>query len=104
MGLTVHPSIQDWLDVPEPVDGCCVILDVELGDLDCPTRLKRFATLCASPHVLVTARRGDVPLAVLAMKHGAAEVLQKSLRMDEFLERINLLLLHGNAGDGGTAH
>lgn len=104
MGLTVHPLVRDWLDAPEPVDGCCVILDVELGDLDCPERLKRFAALCASPHVLVTARRGDVPMAVLAMKHGAAEVLQKSLRMDELLERVNLLSLHRNASDSKTAH
>jgi two-component system response regulator FixJ len=82
------PSLETWIEAAEPEPQGCLVLDAGGGELVEPERLARFGTACTRIPVLVLTDRGDVPTAVRAMKHGAADVLQTSLREANVLERI----------------
>jgi FixJ family two-component response regulator len=73
------PSVEAWLESAEPEVEGCLVLDAG-AELVEPERLARYASLCARIPVLVLIDRGDVPTAVRAIKHGAAEVLEKPCR------------------------
>ncbi|MEZ5463025.1 response regulator [Dokdonella sp.] len=92
--VDVLPSIQAWLQAPGPVVHGCVVLDAGLADVDGRVRLDRLAANCRSRAVLAITERGDVPMVVLAIRHGAAEILQKPLREQEFLDRVRWILFH----------
>jgi FixJ family two-component response regulator len=70
------PSVEAWLATAEPEAEGCLVLDAG-AELVEPERLARFAAACARIPVLVLIDHGDVPTGVRAIKHGAAEVLQK---------------------------
>jgi two-component system CheB/CheR fusion protein len=82
------PSMEAWLEAAEPEPQGCLVLDAGGGELVEPDRLASFATVCTRIPALVLTDRGDVPTAVGAMKHGAADVLQKPLWEANVLERI----------------
>ena len=63
-------------------------MDGRVRDLTGPEGLERFASVCARRPVLLLIDRGDVPVAVRAIKQGAVEVLEKPLRGDDLLERV----------------
>ena len=89
-GLTaeIFPSLEVWLDAVQPERGGCLVLDTRVRDLTGPERLARFASVCARRPVLLLIDRGDVPVAVRAIKEGAVDVLEKPLREDDLLERV----------------
>jgi FixJ family two-component response regulator len=89
-GLTaeIFASLEVWLDAVQPEREGCLLLDARARDLTGPERLARFASVCARRPVLVLIDRGDVPVAVRAIKDGAVDVLEKPLREDDLLERI----------------
>lgn len=55
----------------------CLVLDVYQGDLSDPQQQAGLATACASMPGLLIVDRGDVPMAVQAVKAGAMEIVQK---------------------------
>lgn len=64
----------------------CLILDIRMpgmSGLECQTKLAQLA--CPLPIIFVTGH-GDVPMAVDAMKKGAAEFIQKPFREQELLD------------------
>ena len=70
-------SARSFLDRPTSATPCCVILDVNLPDLnglDLQERILRDRT--GMPIIFLTGY-GDVPMSVRAMKAGAAEFLTK---------------------------
>jgi FixJ family two-component response regulator len=89
-GLTpeIFPSLEVWLDAVQPERRGCLVLDARARDLTGPERLERFASVCARRPVLLLIDRGDVPVAVRAIKEGAVDVLEKPLRGDDLLERV----------------
>jgi len=66
----------------------CVVLDLSMPGL---SGLELLSQLNA-PHypapVLIVSGKGDIALAVRAMKAGAADFIEKPIRRDEFLARI----------------
>lgn len=87
------PSLQAWLDAAGPEPQGWLVLDAGAGDLVEPGGLARFASVCARIAVLVLTERGDVPMAVRAIKHGAVDVLQKPFRHSDLLERIKRVVV-----------
>jgi PAS domain S-box-containing protein len=66
----------------------CVILDVELPDLDVLALQERMARDCASMPIIFITSHGDVPTSVRAMKAGAFEFFTKPLSEDALLTAI----------------
>ena len=89
-GLTAEtfPSLEVWLEADQSERRGCLVLDTRARDLTGPERLERFASVCARRPVLLLIDRGDVPIAVSAVKHGAVDVLEKPLREADLLERV----------------
>lgn len=81
-------SLDLWFEATEPETEGCLVLDAGVGALLEPDQLGRFTSICARIPVLVLTERGDVPTAVLAIRHGAVDVLQKPIGDSHLLERI----------------
>jgi two-component system, LuxR family, response regulator FixJ len=82
------PSFAKWLEAVQPEQGSCLVLDAEARDFTGPERLARFASVCARVPVLLLIDRGDVPIAVRAIRDGAVDVLEKPYRNEKLIERI----------------
>ena len=67
----------------------CVVLDVELPDVDGLALQARMAADCASLPIIFTTSHGDVPTSVRAMKAGAFEYFTKPLSEDALLAAIS---------------
>lgn len=94
-GLEVESanSLKLWLESDaQPVPACCVLLDVAEGDLVASDQIAMFAGVCSTHRVLVLVSSADVATAVQAIRHGAAEVIQKPFEHCSILERIKQLV------------
>lgn len=88
-----------WLGGIPPARRGIVVLDAGSFGLDHPQRAAWFAAECARRPVLLLIDRGDVPMAVLAMKCGSA-VVEKPCRGAALLEAIQA----ANAAWPGAAY
>jgi FixJ family two-component response regulator len=66
----------------------CVVLDVRLPDMDGLEVQQRLREAGLDVPVIIITGYGDVPLAVSAMKAGAADFLEKPYRPQDILERV----------------
>lgn len=82
-------SFDAWLAAVPPAREGCLVLDGRPREFAEPERHARFASVCAGRPVLLLVDRGDVPVAIGAIKSGAAEVLEKPLRHDSVLDGID---------------
>ena len=97
-------SAQAFLDQPRPSVPSCLLLDVNLPDLnglDLQSRIAGERT--AMPIIFITGF-GDVPLTVRAMKAGAVEVLTKPYDDDVLLRAIGNALQRSRAALTHDAH
>ena len=92
------PSFERWLEAGRPDQGGCLVLDAEATDFNGSEWLARFASVCARMPVLLLIDRGDVPIAVRAIRDGAADVLEKPYRHENLLDRIKRVAA-GQAAD-----
>src|SRR6478672_203645 len=90
--VTLFESAQHFLDVLPSVDFGCVISDVRMPGIDGIELLKRLKTSRSSLPVLIMTGHGDVPLAVEAMKLGAADFLEKPFEDDRLIGMIDAAL------------
>lgn len=94
VGLPVetYPSGQAFLDTYTDDYAGCLVLDIRMpgmNGLELQTALlQRQSNL---PIIFITAH-GDIPMAVDAMKHGAADFLTKPFRDQDLLDRIDKVL------------
>jgi two-component system response regulator FixJ len=76
----------------------CILLDIRMpliSGIECQYKLEQMG--CSMPIIFVTGH-GDVPTAVEAMKHGAAEFIQKPFREQVLIDAIQKAL-QGNLKD-----
>jgi two-component system response regulator FixJ len=76
----------------------CILLDIRMpfiSGIECQYKLEQMG--CRMPIIFVTGH-GDVPTAVEAMKHGAAEFIQKPFREQVLIDAIQKAL-QGNLKD-----
>jgi len=81
-------SLERWFEAIQPEREGCIVLDASSCDFIGSGRLGRFASLCARRPVLLLIDRGDMPVAVCALKDGARDVLEKPYRDRNLIERI----------------
>jgi two-component system response regulator FixJ len=72
-----YPSATTFLDALPDVHASCVITDVRMPEMSGIDLLRRLKELKIDVPVIVITGHGDVPLAVVAMKVGASDFLEK---------------------------
>ena len=77
--------------------GGCVITDIRMPGINGIELLKRLRTEPNPPSIIVITGHGDVPLAVEAMKQGAADFLEKPFDDEAMLAAIRAALARRNA-------
>ena len=96
-------SAQEFLAYPRPVVPSCLILDVNLPDLNGLDLQKRVAAERADMPIIFITGYGDVPMTVKAMKAGAVEFLTKPFGDDVLLSAIQHALERSEAALGREA-
>lgn len=99
VGLAVrtYPSAADFLDAPREHGVACLVLDVRMPGMT-GTELQQALARAGDdiPIIFITAH-GDIPMAVRAMKEGAAEFLPKPFRDEDLLGAIDTALARARA-------
>jgi len=88
----VYASALEFLDAFDPDKHACVVTDIRmpgLSGLELQQRLLEAHT--EIPLIFITGH-GDVPMAVNAMKRGAADFIQKPFRDQDLIDRIHKAL------------
>ena len=67
----------DFLEGYQPTPNSCLLIDVRMPGMDGLELLTRLATRVSSPPVIMMTGHGDVPMAVMAMKLGAVDFIEK---------------------------
>ena len=92
----VHPSATDFLEAVNPVEWGCVITDVRMPDM---SGIELLAAMkernIALPAIVITAY-AEIPVAVQAMKMGAADYIEKPFHVDIVLKAVSHALLSRN--------
>lgn len=86
------PSAQAFLDVYNEHRAGCLVLDIRMpgmSGLELQDKLKQMGSIL--PIIFITGH-GDVPMAVKAIKAGAADFVQKPFRDQELIDRIREVL------------
>jgi two-component system response regulator FixJ len=77
VAVRTYDSAATFLDKLAEISGGCVITDVRMPGMSGIELLKRLRELNVALPVIVITGHGDVPLAVEAMKSGAADFIEK---------------------------
>ena len=89
-------SAQEFLSFPGVSCSSCLVLDLDLPDVDGLELQKRVAGRRDMPIIFISGH-GDVPTTVRAMKGGAMEFLTKPLSSDMLLDAIHQALERSSA-------
>ena len=84
----IFESAQRFLARPKPLAPSCLILDVNLPDLNGLDLQERIRADRADMPIIFLTGYGDVPMSVKAMKAGAAEFLTKPFQDNVLLEAV----------------
>lgn len=86
--LETFASAQEFLCRPRVLAPSCLVLDVDLPDLNGLDVQKRVAVDRSDMPIIFISGHGDIPMTVQAMKAGAAEFLTKPFHDDALLGAI----------------
>lgn len=94
-GYRIHPLIggQDLLETLEYLEPDCILLDVRMPGMDGLSTLARIPPERRHIPVIFFTSHGDVPLAVEAMKNGAADFIEKPSTFETIVAKIEAALL-----------
>ena len=81
-------SAREFLSFPRVIEPGCLVLDVHLPDLNGLELQEKIAVERMDLPVILITGRGDIPMAVRAMKAGAVEVLTKPFPDEVLLDVI----------------
>jgi FixJ family two-component response regulator len=84
-------SAAEYLAYPKPEVPACLILDVELPDLNGLELQSRIAE-GHHPHIVFITGHGDIPSSVRAIKAGAVDFLTKPFKEADLMRAINAAL------------
>ena len=84
-------SAAEYLAYPKPEVPACLILDVELPDLNGLELQSRIAE-AHHPHIVFITGHGDIPSSVRAIKAGAVDFLTKPFKEADLMRAINAAL------------
>lgn len=84
--------------------GCdCLLLDVRMPELDGLAALRLIQSTPSPPPVIMITGHADVPMAVQAMKLGAADFIEKPIVDEELVDSIRTALERHRRGTGETS-
>jgi len=92
-----YSSAQDFLVRPRDEAPSCLVLDVELPDLNGLDVQERVVADRADLPIIFITGHGDIPMSVRAMKAGASEFLTKPFDRDVILDAIRRALERSRA-------
>jgi FixJ family two-component response regulator len=99
-----YGSGQDFLDHLRPGVPGCVVLDIRMPRMSgLEVQQKLVETGCALPVIFITGH-GDIPMAVQAIRNGAADFIQKPFRDQDLLDRIHEVLAEHSAQRSVDSH
>ena len=98
-----YPSALAFLDALQPQRPGCLVLDVRMADMSGLVLQERLNELGTTIPVIVLTGHGDVPMAVQAMRAGAADFIQKPYREQALLDSINAALASDAAARRSSA-
>jgi len=91
MNVVTFGSAAEYLAFPKPELPACLVLDVQLPDIN-GLDLQRQIALEHHPHIVFITGHGDVPSSVRALKAGAIDFLTKPFRGADLLGAIETAL------------
>jgi FixJ family two-component response regulator len=89
MEVVTFASATDYLAFPRPDLPACLILDVNLPDIN-GLELQRQAGPDNHPPIVFVTGHGDIPTSVRAIKAGAVDFLTKPFREGDLIQAINV--------------
>lgn len=93
-------SAREFLDGYDLNTGGCLVLDIRMPGMSGLDLQKQLAESNASLPIIFITGHGDVPMAVEAMKRGAAEFIQKPFRDQDLLDAIQTALENSDRDKG----
>ena len=84
-------SAAEYMAYPRPDVPACLVLDVELPDIN-GLDLQSRITQGDHPHIVFISGHGDIPSSVRAIKAGAVDFLTKPLRQSDLMRAIDMAL------------
>ena len=96
-GLTaeVYGAGQEFLDAHDTDRGGCLLLDVQMPDMNGLELQQKLAANGSSLPVIIITGHGDVPIAVKALKAGAVDFIEKPFTDDVILGSVRRALALG---------
>ncbi|HEX4971486.1 MAG TPA: response regulator [Steroidobacteraceae bacterium] len=91
MQAVAFGSAAEYLAYPKPDLPACLLLDVELPDIN-GLELQRRITQGDHPHIVFVTGHGDIPSSVRAIKAGAVDFLTKPFREPDLMRAIEAAL------------
>jgi two-component system, LuxR family, response regulator FixJ len=82
------PSGEAFLEVAGDLPPGCIVTDVKMGGIGGLDLFRRLRAMGVHHPVIIITGHGEVPLAVEAMKQGAADFLEKPFGDETFLEAV----------------
>jgi two-component system response regulator FixJ len=87
--VTTYPSAEEFLAEPTRADYACVVSDVRMPGMDGIGLVKALGGAEARPGVILISGQADVPMAVAALKAGAADFIEKPVDDVALIAAIN---------------
>ena len=84
-----YSSALDFLQHFDPARHACLVADIRMPGLSGLELQQRLNERGAEIPIIFITGHGDVPMAVTAMKSGAADFIQKPFRDQDLIDRIN---------------
>lgn len=91
MHAVAFGSAAEYITYPKPDVPACLVLDVELPDINGLDLQSRIAQ-GNHPHIVFITGHGDIPSSVRAIKAGAVDFLPKPFREADLMQAINAAL------------
>lgn len=99
---TGFSSAREFLDGYDINSGGCLVLDIRMPGMSGLDLQRQLAESNASLPIIFITGHGDVPMAVEAMKRGAAEFIQKPFRDQDLLDAIQTALENSDRDKGAV--
>jgi two-component system, LuxR family, response regulator FixJ len=97
--VITYDSGRTFLDRATPQPGDCLLVDVRMPDMDGLELQAEVARRGIRLPIVVMTGHGDVPIAVRAMKAGAADFIEKPFADDVLIESVRRALLLAATAD-----
>lgn len=87
-GVACFASAEAFLAQFDPMQAGCLVLDVRMHGMSGLALFEKLMTLAYAPPVIFLTGHGDVPMAVTALKQGAADFVEKPFSDNQLVDLV----------------